>query len=322
MIDWIQSLFAGISAGVGCAISMIIKIAFLPQIKTKEKRLFLTVIVLALYIGFGFLLWNIFPETPRGLAAIRGFVIVGGFTLIFSKFKNVKKEIIEIKETKNIDDSAVHISRKFLLGIIAILLIGFTTMVFFISQPVIEETPEYITIQGVQYSTMLTELDLGRFGDHSLTDEEVRSLRHMTHLTYLNLMWNEISDLTPLSNLTNLETLQLSGNAITDLTPLSELTNLTHLRLPNNIWLSDITPLSNLTNLTILNLSNCRVNDLEPLSYLTNLTTLYLRSNPINDITALSNLTNLTYVDLSRLNTFYYIDDWSPVSHVETVTGR
>jgi internalin A len=116
--------------------------------------------------------------------------------------------------------------------------------------------------------------------------------RILSNLTELNLKWNKITDITPLSALTNLTYLNLSANQITDITGLSALTNLTYLDLAAN-QITDITGLSALTNLTYLNLFGNQITDITGLSALTNLTYLNLYQNQITDITGLSGLTNL-----------------------------
>ncbi len=121
--------------------------------------------------------------------------------------------------------------------------------------------------------------------------------RILSNLTELNLNWNKITDITPLSALTNLTYLNLNYNQITDITGLSALTNLTYLSLSANP-ITDITGLSALTNLTYLDLSANQITDITGLSALTNLTDLNLFGNQITDITGLSALTNLTYLNL------------------------
>ncbi|MDR1217732.1 MAG: leucine-rich repeat domain-containing protein, partial [Oscillospiraceae bacterium] len=157
-----------------------------------------------------------------------------------------------------------------------------------------EATPEYITIQGEQYSTSLTELDLSW---RKLTGDDIFLLRHMKNLTRLNLSANEIYDITPLAELTKLTSLGLSFNKISDLTPLSRLTDLTTLVLRTNL-LSDLTPLAELTNLTYLDLSFTQISDVTPLAGLTNLTILDLGYNKIADITPLTELTKLEFLGL------------------------
>ena len=48
-------------------------------------------------------------------------------------------------------------------------------------------------------------------------------LEHATQLTWLNLSYNQIRDVTPLANLIHLEMLWLAGNPITDTLPLRDL---------------------------------------------------------------------------------------------------
>jgi len=138
----------------------------------------------------------------------------------------------------------------------------------------------------------LTELNLKW---NKITD--ITPLSALTNLTYLNLSTNPIADITGLSALTNLTYLDLSANQITDITGLSALTNLTYLNLFGN-QITDITGLSALTNLRDLNLYQNQITDITGLSALTNLTDLALGHNQIIDITGLSGLTNLTDLDL------------------------
>ena len=140
----------------------------------------------------------------------------------------------------------------------------------------------------------LTELNLNW---NKITD--ITPLSALTNLTYLNLNWNKITDITPLSALTNLTYLSLSSIQITDITGLSALTNLTYLDLSAN-QITDITGLSALTNLTYLNLFGNQITDITGLSALTNLRDLNLYQNQITDITGLSALTNLTDLALGH----------------------
>ena len=124
--------------------------------------------------------------------------------------------------------------------------------------------PDYITIGGEQFSTALTELDIGGMG---LTDEDIVPLRHMVNLTHLWLENNQISSISPLAELTNLRGLYLSGNQISDISPLVDLTNLTGLGLADN-QISDISPLAELTNLQRLNLLRNPISDWSPVAHM------------------------------------------------------
>ena len=160
-----------------------------------------------------------------------------------------------------------------------------------------------ITIQGVEYSTDLTELDLGSM---YLTDADIEPLQYMVNLQSLDLRQNQLTGLTPLAGLTQLESLELRGNNLSDLTPLAGLTNLKTLRLGgsdsgvNNPNLQDLTPLSGLKNLEILVLpGNSQIRDLTPISGLTNLREFSMSGDSsagayqIADLSPLAGLTNL-----------------------------
>ncbi|MCL1823408.1 MAG: leucine-rich repeat domain-containing protein [Oscillospiraceae bacterium] len=178
-----------------------------------------------------------------------------------------------------------------------------------------EPAPDYITIKGTEYSTAIFELDLS---GKDLTNNDIKPLRYMTSLEFLDLGSNQISDLEPLSELTNLIKLNLyDNNRIKDLTPLANLKNLENISLYFNL-ISDLSPLSGLTKLEVLELSWNQITDLTPLANLSKLYRLSLSDNQIADISPLSNLKELTELSL-RGNE---ITDWSPVAHVGKVSGR
>ena len=103
-------------------------------------------------------------------------------------------------------------------------------------------------------------------------------------------------EIAPLSHMTYLRQLDLWGNEITELSPLAGLTSLEFLELGLN-QISDLTPLSEMQNLWSLRLSHNKINDVSPLANFTNdLRFLLLEGNPITD--------------------------WSPVAHIEGVSGR
>jgi len=203
--------------------------------------------------------------------------------------------------------------------------------------------------------TNLTELSLWNV---SITDLTI--LSNFTNLRKLNIDGGQITDISPLATLINLEELSLFANEVNDISPLSNLTSLTRLNLEHNQvndisaltdlvameelalnsnFITDISPLANMMYLRILELGDNEVSDLSPLSRLVNLENLWLRSNRISDISPLTNLVNLEVLSLtfnevsditplSNLRNLEflcvggYIYDWSPVDHVDFVSGR
>ena len=183
--------------------------------------------------------------------------------------------------------------------------------------------PGYSSLEGLQYATNMTTLELrnespfeGKLTDLSplsgltkLTNltiwfsnvSDLSPLSGLTELTHLNLFWSNISDVSPLSSLTELTYLSLRSNNVADLSPLSNLVKLTDLDLSYNVFF-DISSLSNLTGLTQLNLSFNNVSDLSPLSNLTGLIGLDLDDNNISDLSPLSSLTGLTRLYLENNN--------------------
>ena len=217
--------------------------------------------------------------------------------------------------------------------------------------PLLEAEVAYITIQGEQFSTALTELELVGRG---LTNEDIVPLRYMINLTRLDLgdhvgggnyisdlaslsgltgltsLWlpnNEISDISPLSGLVNLRTLSLSGNLISDISPLAGLTELTWLSLSSfntgvfefRMNISDISPLAGLTELTTLDLSNNPISNLSPLAGLTNLWWLWLQGIGVNDISPLVGLENLAHLNLIDNRELSDISPLAGLKNLETV---
>jgi internalin A len=122
-------------------------------------------------------------------------------------------------------------------------------------------------------------------------------LEELNSLTYLNLSYNQISDIHFLGKLKNVTCLDLSFNQISDISILENLKGMTRLYFSYN-QISDIHFLGKLKNLTCLDLSSNQINDISILEDLTSLTNLDLRSNQISDISILENLTSLTSLNL------------------------
>ena len=192
--------------------------------------------------------------------------------------------------------------------------------------PLLEAEVPSITIAGQEYSTDLTELDLGSM---YLTDADIEPLQYMVNLRSLDLRQNQLTDLTPLAGLTQLESLELRGNNLTDLTPLAGLTNLKTLRLGgtdsgvNNPNIQDITPLSGLKKLETLVLpANSQIRDLTPISGLTELREFSMSGDSsagayqIDDLSPLSNLTKLERLGV----TISGVDSLEPLRNLKNLT--
>ena len=135
----------------------------------------------------------------------------------------------------------------------------------------------------------LTKLNARERGVTDLT-----GLGYAHNLRSLTLVYNNISDLTPIAGL-HLDELWLWRNQVGDLSPLAGMRSLTHLDLGYN-RISDLSPLANLTNLEWLELPGNQITDITTLSNLTQLTLLAVSHNHITDITPLSNLTQLEHL--------------------------
>ena len=171
-------------------------------------------------------------------------------------------------------------------------------------------------LTGLESATNLTFLSL--YGNFAIKD--IDSLSGLTRLIHLDLVKNDVANISPLSGLTRLKRLYFSENKVEDISPLSRLTRLTTLVLrKNNV--ANISPLSGLDSLTALVLSDNNVEDISPLSRLTRLTHLELNGNRISDLEPLKDNMELDRGDLVfvRGNPLSAL---SRTSYIPALTGR
>jgi GTPase SAR1 family protein len=128
-------------------------------------------------------------------------------------------------------------------------------------------------------------------------------------LQYLDISWNEISDIAPLLKLTQLRFLSIEGNQIINIKPLSSLTKLKQLFINNNS-VKNLSPLSAHSKLTKLYFQQNRVSDVTPLAHLVQLNELWGGNNSIKSVEALSALAKIEKISLPHNS----ISDISPLT--------
>lgn len=89
-----------------------------------------------------------------------------------------------------------------------------------INEDTVECIDNFIIINGVKYSTSLTELKLV---DMNLTDDSIQDLNKMVNLWSLDISDNQITNIDILKNMTKLESINVSGNPIKNIDILSEI---------------------------------------------------------------------------------------------------
>jgi internalin A len=119
----------------------------------------------------------------------------------------------------------------------------------------------------------------------------------MLTLTNLPASNNGIQDLTGLGAASNLLTLDISFNQLTNLSPITGLQNLAQLHAGWNP-LTDCSPLAALTNLTFLDMNSAQLTNLSPLGGLHNLVQLVVPWNHVLDASPVAGLTNLYWLDI------------------------
>ena len=165
---------------------------------------------------------------------------------------------------------------------------------------------------GLAPEAPITRQDMLGLRTFIAVDRQITNLTGLNHailLQEVNLLFNQIDDITPLLKLTDLWRLSIGGNQIRDLTPLKALTNLQHLAIGRNPF-NDITVLPSLKNLSSLALSHSPINDMSPVWELTQLDVLSIRFIKIHDLSPIKKLTKLTELQLDDNG----ISDISPLA--------
>lgn len=184
---------------------------------------------------------------------------------------------------------------------------------------------DWFTAHGTPLGATIDSGDLAGVGFTELEAskrgiERLDGLQYAVDLQKLNLNYNRIQDLGPVSALTQLTELKAGYNAISDLTPLQHLTGLTYLELgfgdPEGNELedeffavlsgtginqvTDLSPLAGLVNLAYLNVGgNAGIDSIEVLGTLEKLETFLLSGTSVSDFSPLANLTSLNVLILS-----------------------
>jgi Leucine-rich repeat (LRR) protein/GTPase SAR1 family protein len=130
------------------------------------------------------------------------------------------------------------------------------------------------------------------------SENVLKLLIEVTHITELNLSQNKIEDYSFLQDLQQLHTLNLSNNKIENISVLQDLQQLQSLNLNNN-QIEGISFLQDLKALQSLNLSQNKIEDYSFLQDLKALQSLSLSQNKIEDISFLQDLKALQSLNLS-----------------------
>ena len=139
-------------------------------------------------------------------------------------------------------------------------------------------------VADITYSDLQNIKELSLAWNFSALNLE--DLKEMKNLTTLDLSYNEITDIQPLSGLKKLKTLNLFSNKVASVDALAELKNLQDLNLGENLF-SDTSALKGLRELKKLNLAGKNVEDIKALRYTDKLTELTLGSK-VRDLTPIA----------------------------------
>ncbi|MCF8297144.1 MAG: DUF4173 domain-containing protein [Saprospiraceae bacterium] len=132
---------------------------------------------------------------------------------------------------------------------------------------------------------------------------DISAIKYFQNLVYFNVSYNKVSNLSSLKDLSKIETLELNNNQISNLKGIEGLLSLKSLYLSNNSII-ELKNLKDLSKLEYLDLSANNITDVSSLNALTELKLLKLSGNRINDISVLKNLKNLETLYLLDMTTF------------------
>ncbi len=144
---------------------------------------------------------------------------------------------------------------------------------------------------------------------------DLKYLKNLTFFMFPNYVLDDYSYISELKNLTGL-TFQSADFSKTDLSFIGEHTSLLELNM-GYCNLTDISFLEPLVNLEEISLGGNKITDITPLENMPYLETVWLKDNRITDVSPLKNYQNTDHGYINLENN--YIDDWSPLSHVEDV---
>lgn len=175
------------------------------------------------------------------------------------------------------------------------------------------------TIAGLEGAPALTRLDIsGNGGIRNL--EAVSSMFTLKEL-YLqnNAINNDAISMEQLSSLSNLEKLDISYNALTSLKPLSNCIRLNWLCADGN-QLTDLDGISSLALLAHLSVDYNKLTDVSILGSCMELANLSIANNEVSDISSLSTLGKLEILDFSY-NKVTSLPDWQEGCTLRTIDG-
>ncbi len=175
----------------------------------------------------------------------------------------------------------------------------------------------------------IKSLDINNLGIKSL-----EGIQYLTNLRMVNLAYNDIEDITPVSDLKKLvyfygennrikdiasltycerlESINVSNNDMKDISDLSALKKLKGLSMKNNN-IENIDFIKSNYSLEMVNLSNNNIKDLSPIQNLKDLKWLFLSNNDIEDVEVLQSFKRFEVLDINGNN----IKNFDPLDKIK-----
>ena len=175
------------------------------------------------------------------------------------------------------------------------------------------------TIAGLNGASSLVTLDIS--GNGGIRNLEALSNMNTLEVLYLqhNALSNHATSLGQLSGLTNLKTLDISYNSVTSLEPVSSCVKLIRLCADGN-QLTNLDGISGLSLMEHLSLDYNKLTDVSTLGSCMELTNLSIANNEITDISSLDVLVKLEILDFSY-NKVTSLPTWDEACTLRTIDG-
>ncbi|WP_036178417.1 leucine-rich repeat domain-containing protein [Marinomonas sp. MED121] len=139
----------------------------------------------------------------------------------------------------------------------------------------------HLQLAGMQNTRMPNLKGNINLKDLTISRTRIRSIERLEELEKLNLIKNEISEISGLNNLKNLKVLNLLGNGIMKIQGLSKLVGLEKINLQYN-KIEKIEGFENLPNLESVLLGYNEIKEIDAINFMTWLDVLSLNNNPID----------------------------------------
>lgn len=145
--------------------------------------------------------------------------------------------------------------------------------------------------------------------------KSLEGLQYAKNLEWLSLVYQKVSDLSPIKDCTKIRHLDLRDNKGIDINEISNLTNIEYLDI-HETGVNDLSPLKNMKKMKMLVAYANNIEDISPLSEMKEMVFLSLEYNNFGDISALSGMKNLEHLNLGKTEGY----SWNKYNKIKDIS--